>query len=706
MFKIDGNALIWRGEGETLRVEPWGANSVRVRASKKMPVDSKSWGLLDEHREPAGAASIAIDGESNIATLTNGGIIVTARAFREGNPGAGHTESLCELSFAKPDGTELFHEMPQSGALKLHARRYRAADGGSQRIEATFVAPEDERLYGMGEYQQHHMDLKGCSFELAHRNSQASIPFVVSSAGYGFLWNNPAIGTAEFAKNRTRWVAESTRQLDYWVTAGETPAQIERQYADATGHAPEMPEWGLGFWQCKLRYWNQGQVLDVAREFKRRGIPIDVLVIDFFHWPHMGDFRFEEEFWPDPKAMIDELHAMGIKVMVSVWPQISLKSENYEEMLENGLLVSAERGIDVANMYQEPNQFYDATNPEARDYVWSKCRANYVTNGVDAFWLDEAEPEYGTYDFDTYRYWSGPNVATGNIYPREYNRGFYEGQLAEGREGDIVNLTRCAWVGSQRYGALVWSGDVHSTFEDLKSQITCGIHMGLAGIPWFTTDMGGFQQGDVNDPVFRELLVRWAQFSCFSPVMRNHGYRLGLQPDGRMDEAIAAADGSPRDPSGVDNEPWSYGEDVERMLVKFINLREAMRPYLRELFAAAHTDGQPLIRGLFYEFPADAEAADVADEYMLGPDLLIAPVTEAGARSRRVYLPGGLAGAEAGGAGEVAWTEINSGVTFAGGQWVEVAAPLDQVPVFARDGRDHGLAGQLAALSDRFAVSS
>ena len=217
-----------------------------------------------------------------------------------------------------------------------------------------------------------------------------------------------------------------------------------------------MPEWGLGFWQCKLRYWNQSQVLEVAKEFKRRNIPIDVLVIDFFHWPHMGDFRFEEEFWPNPKAMCEELHSMGIKVMVSVWPQISLRSENYEHMLENGLLVSAEHGIDIANMYQEPNQFYDATNPEAQAFVWNKCKNNYADLGVDAFWLDEAEPEYGTYDFGNYRYYSGPNIATGNIYPREYNRGFYEGQMAMGREGNIVNLTRCAWVGSQN--TVPWCG--------------------------------------------------------------------------------------------------------------------------------------------------------------------------------------------------------------------------------------------------------
>ena len=204
----------------------------------------------------------------------------------------------------------------------------------------------------------------------------------------------------------------------------------------------------------------------------------------------------------------------------------------------------------------------------------------------------------------------------------------------------------------------------------------------MTGIPWFTTDMGGFQKGDVNDPIFKELLVRWCQFSCFSPVMRNHGYRLGLQPDGSMDETITTSAGDWRDPSGVDNEPWSFGEDVERMLVKYINLRETLRPYVRELFDEAHRDGQPLIRGLFYEFPQDPAAADIADEYMFGPDLLVAPVTDAGATSRSVYLPG-----DAG----TTWTEIGSGRQYTGGSTVQADCPLDVIPVFARDGRTHGL---------------
>lgn len=366
------------------------------------------------------------DGQA-VGTLRNGGIVVRACETAAWT-GAGYQDFRCRLFFTKADGTPLLQETDFGGSLNLHARHYEAIQGGPHAITASFVSPADEHLYGMGEYQQSIMDLKGSTFELADRNSQASVPFVVSSAGYGFLWNNPAVGRATFATNRTEWVARSTRQLDYWVTAGDTPAQIESHYVQATGHAPIMPDWALGFWQCNLRYWNQDQVLRIARRFKQEHIPVSVLVIDFFHWPHMGDFRFEKEFWPDPKKMCDELHKLGIRVMVSVWPQIALASENYDEMRQKGLLVRSESGLDIGMMFEGPSQFYDATNPQARQYVWEKCRKNYADLGVDAFWLDEAEPEFAVPDFSHYRYHAGPALSCANVYPRDYDRGFYEGQ--------------------------------------------------------------------------------------------------------------------------------------------------------------------------------------------------------------------------------------------------------------------------------------
>ena len=683
-FSIDNHALIWTGDGETLRIEPWGADSVRVRATRNRAFQREDWALLARDEHIAANATINIDETGTTATITNGELVVKAESSHAPLLSAGYETFRCDLSFWNTKGELLFRENPQGGSLLLKARDYAPVSGESFAVTASFEAARDEHLYGMGEYQQDVLDLKGSTFELAHRNSQASVPFVVSSKGYGFLWHNPAIGRATFGRNRTEWAAQSTDQIDYWVTAGDDYAAIERNYANATGHAPKMPEWGLGFWQCKLRYWNQEQLLEVARGFKKRGIPLDLIVIDFFHWPHLGDYKLEQEFWPDPEAMVAELNEMGVKLMVSVWPQVSTASENFVEMKRNNYLVSAESGLNLDMMFEEPCVNYDATNPGARRFVWERCKENYWDKGVRAFWLDEAEPEYGVYDFRNYRYHMGSDLNVGNIYPVQYNRGFYEGQLEAGAEGEIVNLTRCAWAGSQRYGALVWSGDVGSTFADLRSQITCAIHMGMAGIPWFTTDMGGFHDGVIDSDEFKELLARWCAFSTFLPVMRNHGDRSLGTPSGK--ETITTAAGEHRSPSGADNEPWSYGPETEAMFRKYIRVREAMRPYTRELFEAAHTDGQPLVRGLFYEFPSDAAAADVADEYMFGPDLLVAPVVEPGVSSREVYLPGGVG---------VTWTDLRDGAEYAGGSRVSVAAPIDSVPVFARNGRTHGLTGLL-----------
>jgi alpha-D-xyloside xylohydrolase len=322
--------------------------------------------------------------------------------------------------------------------------------------------------------------------------------------------------------------------------------------------------------------------------------------------------------------------------------------------------------------------FLDTTNPETRAAVWEVCRRNYHDLGINIFWLDEAEPEYGTYDFDNYRYHLGPNLQVGNLYPRAFAQAFYEGQLDAG-QSEIVNLLRCAWAGSQRYGALVWSGDIQSTFTDLRRQITAGIHMGVAGIPWFTTDIGGFHDGHIEDPAFHELLIRWFQFATFCPVMRMHGDRKPVEP-------ITAADGSRRLASGAANELWSFGPEVYEILAGFVHLREVLRPYSRALMTAAHEHGQPVMRGMFYEFPADSTCWDVADQYMYGPDLLVAPVVQSGATSRDVYLPSGAT-----------WTDLGSGKVLDGGRWVTVEAPIETIPVLSRDGRRIELNGRIGS---------
>ncbi len=713
-FEQSGNSLLFRENGETVKITPWGMNSLRVQGSFLGEIPEENAALLepegntvlpepvrsaavpereentvhpeqkgntvppepegnaarpmpeeactagpDEGRKRLEGSVILIDASGMSASVTNGGITAECLVQPWG--------SALQITFKNAEGKVLLQEISNGGALTLKAREYKPLPGGSFRLKASFIADPHEKIYGMGQYQQERMDLKGCNLELAHRNSQASVPFYVSSRGYGFLWNNAAIGEVHFGLNTTEWIAESTKGLDYWITAGENPAQIEEQFAEAAGKAPMMPEYGLGFWQCKLRYYNQEQVLEIARGYKERGITPDVLVIDYYHWPRCGDWRFDEEYFPDPKAMVEELHRLGIETMVSFWPQVDWRSENYEEMKQQGLLVRNNTGIDIQMLFHGNNVFMDATNPRTREYVWKKVKENYGNLGIRTFWLDEAEPEFTGYSFDHYRYAAGPVAETGNIYPREYARLFYEGQKADGRD-DIVSLIRCAWVGSQRYGALVWSGDIMSTYEDFRKQICAGIHMGLAGIPWWTTDIGGFHNGWNEKPEFRELLVRWFEFGCFCPVMRLHGCR---QPG----EQIINKAGEVREWTGAGNEIWTWGPEIEKILTGYIHVREQMRPYTRSIMREAHEKGSPVIRALFYEFPGDEKAWDITDEYLFGPDLLIAPVCHEGARARSIYLPEGAS-----------WTDAWTGEEYAGGQSIGLDVPLNRIPVFARNG--------------------
>ena len=420
---MDGK-LIFRDNGETVQIEVWGKDSLRVRSRMLGDIKDEYSALTEKIESITPVIRIAEDNKT--AELTNGKL--RAYLSREGWGGA------LQITFYNEKGQILLREIPNGGALSLKARYYKSLPGGSFFMKASFEADETEKIYGMGQYQQERMNLKGCNLELAHRNSQASVPFYVSSLGYGFLWNNPAIGAVHFGLNTTEWEAWSSEQLDYWITAGERPSDIEKNYSEVTGRAPMMPEYGLGFWQCKLRYYNEEQVLDIAKEYKKRNIPIDVIVIDYYHWPRCGDYRFDEEYFPNPKEMVDKLHEMGIETMVSVWPQIDWRSENYEEMKQQGLLVKSNAGIDVQMVFHGNNVFMDATNPKTRDYVWEKCRENYADLGINTFWLDEAEPEFGTYEYQNYRYYAGPVEKVGNIYPREYAKLFYEGQKKTGRK--------------------------------------------------------------------------------------------------------------------------------------------------------------------------------------------------------------------------------------------------------------------------------
>ena len=757
--------MIYRYDAEELRIEPWGDNSLRVRATKMAEMPDENWALLercgiatygeaargsdDGINMNAGATNDSGDEEESIvnieidgvlddygyapgpARISNAGIsayvskagkiaFYNARGellleeftrnrkgfigedtipIRSGNAGDAATRqrSDCASGVAMPEHSAFaggvasqesgafagdvatpehsslasYERSAFASALDIEAREFVPIIGGDYALTVRFEANAGEKIYGMGQYQQPFLELKGAELELAQRNSQASVPFMISNKGYGFLWNNPAIGRVTFGKGGAVWHARSTKAMDYWITASDTPAGLLKAYGEVTGYAPEMPEYAKGFWQCKLRYQTQDELLSVAREYKRRGLPISVIVVDYFHWTCQGDWQFDVDYWPDPEGMVKELREMGIELMISIWPTVDVKSENYDEMVKFGYLIRTERGIRIAMNYLGNTAHFDATNPGAREYIWRKAKKNYYDKGIRIFWLDEAEPEYKVYDFDHYRYHLGSDLAIGNIYPTLYSKAFYDGMTAEGQER-IMNLVRCAWAGSQRYGALVWSGDIHSSFRSMRNQLVAGLNMGLSGIPWWTTDIGGFHGGNPDDPAFRELFIRWFEYGAFCPVMRLHGYRDPHKPP------IGTSGGGLCD-SGADNEVWSYGEEALVICEKYLRLRELMRGYISELSSAAHTDAAPMIRPLFFDFPGEAASWDIEDEYMFGPDVLVAPILEAQARSRAVWLPS-LRGGEF-------WTEYDTGERYAGGQLVTVGAPLDTIPVFMRNGR-------------------
>lgn len=655
-FKEKDGALHYRYDAERVIVEPWGANSLRVRASKMPQMPEELW-ALDEKPE-GDHAQITIHEYS--AEIVNGKIKAVIN-------------NIGKLTFYNQKGEVLLEEYVRNredmfadtcSSLEVEAREFKPIIGGDYALTMRFESNPDEKLYGMGQYQQKFLNVKGAELELAHRNSQASVPFALSSLGYGFLWNNPAIGRVNFNKNITTWQVASTKKLDYWITAGDTPAEIEEAYADATGKVPMMPEYGMGFWQCKLRYQTQDEILEVAREYKRRNLPIDVIVADYFHWPHQGDWKFDKDYWPDPAAMVHELKEMGIHLMVSIWPTVDAESENYEEMEELGYLTRSETGKRIGQLGDAC--FIDVTNPAGREYVWEKIKKNYYENGIKIFWLDEAEPEFTAYEYEHYRYFRGADMEVGNIYPRDYARMAYEGMEKEGQE-NIVNLIRCAWAGSQRYGALVWSGDIDSSFRSLRNQLAAGLNMGIAGLAWWTTDIGGFHGGNIHDEKFHEVLVRWFEFGAFCPVMRLHGFREPFK------EPLSSTGGG-KCISGAENEVWSYGEEVYEICKKYMLLREKMRPYVKQLMMEAHEKGTPIMRPLFYDFPQDSKAWEIEDQYMFGPDLLVSPILEAGMTERTLYLPEG------------SWRNINDGTIFEGSRMVTVAAPIDELPVFAKAG--------------------
>jgi alpha-D-xyloside xylohydrolase len=654
-FDRVGQRIVWRFKEQILWVEPWGKDSIRVRATSLAEMPVRDWSLLPQKKS---SAKIAV--AKNSARMVNGKLTATidAKSGRVRFFKSGSTEPLCEEIFARTN-------YPPS-------RTFKSVGGDLFRCEASFTAFDGERIYGLGQRRHGLLDQKGCVLELTHRNSQISIPFLVSSRGYSLLWHNPGMGRVEFGRTQTRWVADATRLIDYVVTTGNNYAAIMERYADLTGHAPVLPEFAAGFWQCKLRYKTQDELLAVAREHKSRGLPMSVIVVDYIHWTKMGEWKFDPACWPNPAAMARELEKMGIKVMVSVWPTVNPDSTHFSELEHRNLLVRAERGMSTQIKFTDTNatgsvflHLLDSTHPEARKFLWSKLRENYVRHGIKVFWLDAIEPELAVYDHDNVRYHAGNGLEVGCIYPLMQQRAIYEGMKSAG-EREIITLGRAGFAGSQRFGAAIWSGDIHSTWEDLQQQVRAGLNIAMSGIPWWTTDIGGFFGGEIDTPYFQELIVRWFQYGAFCPLFRLHGWR---------NSSLTHPETS--DPTrGGPNEVWAFGERAYGIIREILFLRERLRPYIMQQMKLASMKGTPPMRPLFFDFAGDKNCAEVDDQFLFGPDLLVAPVLQSKVSKRKVYLPAGAT-----------WTDAWTGKKFKGGQTITADTPLEKIPLYLKNGR-------------------
>ncbi len=645
---ISENSIGFSMRDEILTAEAYAENCIRVRSTRNGRFSDERWTL----NEPV-KTSVTIDEKDGCASLQTG--ILKAEISQGWN--------TYNLAFYK-NGQQILRTTEEGDAV----RRFSHREGDLYRARALFAAREDEHFYGLGQEQQDWFDRKHGSYELIHYNTKSVIPFLYSSLGYGFLWNNPSQGRCELSKNHTLWQADCAYQTDYLILAGDTPAEVMKLYCDLTGYAPKLPEWAVGFWQSKLRYESQEDLLEVAREYKKRGIPLDAIVIDYFHWTEQGEWEFDPSLWNDPKSMCRELREMGINPVVSIWPTINPNSKYYSEMNERNMLVRTENGQYGTFEFYGQQTFIDVTNPQTREFVWDKARKNYYDCGIKTFWLDEAEPEVHPQQFDNLKFYLGNGGQTALLYPYYYSKCFYDGLKAEG-EKEIAILTRAAFIGSQKFSAIVWNGDIGSNFTALRQSVVSGLSMAMCGIPWWNSDIGGFWGGDIESDYFRELIVRWFQFGLFSPVMRLHGSRMKTKGQINRHPGV-------KESSGGDNEIWSFGERNYRIIKSIIELRERLKPYILNAMNEAAEKGTPVMRPMFFDFYSDPVCYELDDQYMFGSDILFAPILDQGQTVRSVYLPEGE------------WVRTSDKSVHNGGGHIDCTAEIDEFIAFVRKGAE------------------
>ncbi len=698
----------------TVLVEPYAPNVIRVSISlnRKDALSNAGYGIAatanangwKSESSPAmdrlssNVLSVEVQpqsrpkGGTKEADAITGGHRDIARFFNGSTPPV-------DLTIRRADGTTLL----QMTGSQMAVPNYK--DGTSQinhdrrpndppffTVGASFSAAADEHDYGMGQNHEGFLDRRGHVLHCEHDynapgGQSVCVPFLVTNKGYGLIWDNPSKTIAAFGFNdKNTFTSQVGQRVSFFVIAGDYDAQY-KGYRLLTGDVPMMPKSSYGYLQSKQKYTTQEELLAVAHGYRSRHLPIDDLVIDWFHYTKMGEMDLDPAKWPDPTAMNRELHAMNFHTMISVWPRFVAESRYYKKAFDNGWLEHLADGTPTNGLpYDRAGSDIDTTNPEAAKWYWDVIKENYVSKGFDSFWADETEPDLppnGSY------FHIGPGTQFFNTYPLFHTAAFYNGMRKDMPQRALI-LARDSYLGAQHNGTIFWSGDIYPNWDTLKRQVPTGINFVASGMPYWSTDIGGWQylpgssqplhpplidpsaarRNIGNNDDYPELYVRWFQYGAFQPNFRAHGSR-------------------------AENEVWSYGPTAEVILAKYLRLRYQLMPYIYSLGRYSNETGAPFMRGLFLDFGNDPKVADIGDEYMFGPAFLVAPVTEQGATSREVYLPAGTD-----------WYNFWTNERLHGGQRITVAAPIDTLPLFVRAGSILPLGSQVESTEDHQTIAS
>jgi len=539
----------------------------------------------------------------------------------------------------------------------------------------SFEAPDDEHYFGLGQHQNGWLDYKGKVVPMAHdyetkEGEVIAIPFMLTNKNYALVYDNPSKSTVACGVNgKTTWISEMGDAISFYVIYGNTTAEIYKSYGKLCGFAPLPPKKSLGYIQCKQKYNTQDEVLNVARKYREKGYPIDYMIVDWFHWSHLGDLDMNTDRWPDATAMNKELKSMNINCMISCWPRFTKESKNFDILNKRGWLMRDNQGNTVyGTAWDDRGALIDNTNPEAAAWYWNTINKNYNSKGFDSYWLDESEPDIIPHNYYLH---AGLGARVYNIYPYCHAKGIYTGHRKD-LDDRVFVLTRSGYLGTQQFGTTFWSSDIFPEWDVLERQIACGVNFCASGMPYWSSDIGGWQgfQKDrvapkvnylltsmkgpkgmnYNYPDYPEMYVRWFQYGAFCPTFRAHGTRS-------------------------ENEVWSYGEKAETILVDYLKLRYNLMPYIYSQAYNAYANNMPWMRGLFLDFMKDEKVMDIHDEYLFGPSILVAPVVKPGKTSREVYIPKGSD-----------WFDFWSNKKISGGTTVKAQSPIDIIPLYIKAG--------------------